>query len=467
MIFGRRKVVIIGAGLAGLSLATELVDEGFDVEIFERNRYLGGRASDLVDHKTHDPVPIGPHVFAASYNNFFRFLRKINAHRLIDWERNVFIEVIYKGEHHKLRFYALPAPFFMLPWIAAYPFIRLRDKLSNIVMSVDIWFSPTSRLRRLDAMTALEYLRSRGVSKPCIDRFWRFIVISLLNVPLEKCSAAEFTLLVKHWAHLKRRKFGFPKVGLGDIYADEAEKYIRAHGGTINRNCFVKEVRTDGTRIKSIVVERDGVDSSVTADVYVSTLHPIQLRELLPEDQLSCAPFNVLLEFEPVPYMSVNIWFDKKVTTKKFWAMVSGDPEGPAYLNTDFYDLSNIYTDRTDAGSYIASNIIYSGSHHILNDDEVIRRTLEEIAEVFPHNTAKPVHAHVHRTPYVIYAPLPGSIARKLSHKTPISNFFLAGDWTARVPQCMEAAVRSGYKCAEEILQVYGMQKRICDDRVY
>ena len=89
----RKKVVIIGAGLTGFSLASELAGE-FDIEIIETKSYLGGRASNTYDRKMDDPVPIGPHVFCQSYSNFFSFLKKIGAHRHIEWERQVFLEII-------------------------------------------------------------------------------------------------------------------------------------------------------------------------------------------------------------------------------------------------------------------------------------------------------------------------------------------------------------------------------------
>ena len=39
------KVIVIGGGVAGMSAAHELVERGFQVEIFERNpRYVGGKA---------------------------------------------------------------------------------------------------------------------------------------------------------------------------------------------------------------------------------------------------------------------------------------------------------------------------------------------------------------------------------------------------------------------------------------
>lgn len=41
------KVAIVGGGLAGLSTAVELLDQGYDVEIFEQRPFIGGKVSNL------------------------------------------------------------------------------------------------------------------------------------------------------------------------------------------------------------------------------------------------------------------------------------------------------------------------------------------------------------------------------------------------------------------------------------
>ncbi|HEV2037537.1 MAG TPA: FAD-dependent oxidoreductase, partial [Candidatus Eremiobacteraceae bacterium] len=55
------RVAVVGAGLAGLSAALDLVDAGFDVELFERSRLLGGRATSFVVDGIE--VDNGQHVF--------------------------------------------------------------------------------------------------------------------------------------------------------------------------------------------------------------------------------------------------------------------------------------------------------------------------------------------------------------------------------------------------------------------
>ncbi len=461
------KVVIIGAGLAAFALATELVDEGFNVEILEKQSYIGGRASDRVDRKMHDPVPIGPHVYVAWYNNFFRFLRKIHAHRLIKWERAVCLEIVYKDTHHKLRFYNLPAPFFTLPWILTYPFMTWKDKMSNRRLLAHVYVMSEERIERLDISTAYEYLISENVTIDCIDRFWRPIVFSLLNVPLETCSAAEFAMLVKRWSRLRRRKFGFPKIGLGDIYADEARDYIVKRGASIRRMSMVESVHTKYGRVTHLVVSSDGQRTHVTGDIFISTLNPVDLSRLLEGNPDFSELVAVTSHFKAVPYIAVNVWFDSKMTHKQFWALYGTDANGTPYMNTDFYDLSNIYEPHREH-SYIASNIIYSAQYDSLSDREIIERTVHEIHKALPHARGEVVHAHVHRIPYVVYAPHPGLRSKKIVHEGAISNLYVTGDLTVKeIPQCMEAAVRSGYKCAERVLAAHGISKQICDDRFY
>jgi uncharacterized protein with NAD-binding domain and iron-sulfur cluster len=41
----KQKVVIVGAGIAGLTAAQELIERGFDVHVYERRRFAGGKAA--------------------------------------------------------------------------------------------------------------------------------------------------------------------------------------------------------------------------------------------------------------------------------------------------------------------------------------------------------------------------------------------------------------------------------------
>lgn len=459
-----KTVAIIGGGLSGLSLATELVDEGFDATILEKNKYLGGRASNTIDKKFNDPVPIGPHVFVTAYHNFRRFLGKIEAHHVIVWERNFLTEIIYKGKHYQIKTSKLPHPFYLIPMHFNYKFTTLKEKLSSLMLITKVYMSSYQELEKLDNLNAYEYLIENGLTKGAIDKFLRLLVLSCINLPLELCSAAEFTFLMKHWLELKHRNFGFARGGLGDIYTKKAEEYILKRNGKILKNTSVSKIVFEEGKINYLIVKDGDKDQKVKADLYVSTLTPVDLRNLLPEDILFTDFFKNLNAFEGVPYISVNLWFDRKITNKRFWTLLNTD-DTPDYMNTDFYDMSNILPGERSY-SFIASNIIYSKPYSKMADEEIVKKTLEELKEAFPNMDAKLKHYHIHRIPYVIYAEYPGILKHQLGQKTPISNFYLTGDWTMKyVPQCMETAVASGYRCAEQILKDFGVNKKICNEK--
>ncbi|MCU0696536.1 MAG: FAD-dependent oxidoreductase [Myxococcaceae bacterium] len=81
---GKRRVAVLGGGVAGLTAAITLARRGFEVELFESNAYLGGKLGSW-------KVPLGPgeeawvshgfHAFFANYFNLNRFLDSLGLRR--------------------------------------------------------------------------------------------------------------------------------------------------------------------------------------------------------------------------------------------------------------------------------------------------------------------------------------------------------------------------------------------------
>jgi flavin-dependent amine oxidoreductase len=178
---------------------------------------------------------------------------------------------------------------------------------------------------------------------------------------------------------------------------------------------------------------RDG--AHVRADHVVAALPPQALAKLG-----LAAP-----AFEPSPYISCYLWFDRKLTRERFWAQLGV----LGRLNTDFYDLSNIRRGWAGRPSLIASNIIYSHRANAMPDAEIVAATQREIAAFIPGAAAaRVVHAVVNRIAMAIPCPLPGSESQR-----PAPSASIAGDWTRTgLPCSMESAVRSGLLAAGEIL---------------
>jgi hypothetical protein len=163
--------------------------------------------------------------------------------------------------------------------------------------------------------------------------------------------------------------------------------------------------------------------------------------------------------FEPSPYKSVYLWFDRPLATERFWAHLWR----PDLLNYDFYDLTGIRPSLRGQSSIVASNIIYSHRARDLSDDAIVQATVREIAEFAPEAAhASLRHADVHHIPMAIVAPLVGTEALRPPTMTPVPGLYLAGDWTrTQLPSSMESAVKSGLLAAEAVLEAASRPRRL------
>ena len=441
-------VLVAGAGVAGLSCAAALADAGLRVIVLERAGAAGGRAASWRDEATGDTVDIGPHVLTSEHHHFMALLDRLGTARQVCWQPDPFVTLLDRGIQLDISCKPWLPPFQALANVPnALRCVTLRDMASNWRIAWHAARLSEEATLALDGENGLDYLRRMGVSRRFTDWFWTPTVLSLLNVPLERCSAAAMMRVFRLMLGRSGYHFGFPRIALAGLFVPGCRRAVERAGGAIRLSTGVREVRVQGGRFRGLVLD-DGQE--LRAPCGVLALAPDAAADVCGRGE-AAASLRALAatarRFEPCPYVSTMLWFDRKVTPSRFWARVWADGD----LNTDFYDLSNIRRPAGDAPSLVASNAIHAHAAWDWSDERIVEQTRRELAQFAPAaRRAVLRHARVHRIPMAIHCPLPGTERLRPSNRTPVPGLWLAGDWTATaVPCSMESAARSGALAAE------------------
>ena len=436
----KSDVVIAGGGIAGLACGAALAGVGLKVNMFEADARLGGRACIFEDARTGDAVDIGPHVVTTEHRNFLALLERLGTGAQLLWQPKPLITLLDAGR--ALRMQALRC-------------LSLADLWSTRRIAWQAARMNERAVLALDEVDALDYLRQMHVSERTIAWFWQSATLALLNVPLARCSAASLMRVFRLLLGRSGYAFGFPKIGLADLFGPGCVRAIEAAGGAVCLNApvlfpIVRDGQFAGFQLEN--------GRQAIASAGVLALPPQALAEMGSRNPHSQAGLgrrvHNLRHFKPSPYVSTTLWFDRKITRERFWARVWRDGD----LNTDFYDLSNIRPLPADAPSMVAANAIHAHAAQAMSDRQIIERTRVEVAEFAPQaSQATLVHARVHRIPMAIPYPAPRTETLRSPHRSAIPGLCLAGDWTATgLPCSMESAARSGAMAGEIVATSMG-----------
>ena len=446
--------LVVGAGVAGLRCALALADAGMKVLVLEASPHAGGRAASWTDETTGMQVDIGPHVLTSEHRNFMAMLQRLGTADKVEWQRRPLVTLQDGRGVLRMPSPRLPPPLHGIS-LAARALTRLsfRDGWSHLRIAWRAARLNERTLRELDVEEAHAYLRDMGVRPAAVEWFWRSAMLALLNVPLEQCSAASMMRVFRLMLGRSGYHFGFPRVALAQLYVPGCCRAVVRSGGQVLFGARVRRLRIAHGRIFGVEME-DG--HFIDAPHTVLALPPSELAAIAGESrEPALEPLATAARyFRPSPYISTYVWFDRPVTTERFWARV-WTPQG---LNTDFYNLSRIRPALAGEPSVIAANAIGPMARGDWPDGRIVEHTINEVKEFAPlARQAHVVHARVHRTPMAIPQPRPGTEALRPRNETPVAGLWIAGDWTdTSLPFSMESAARSGALAAEAVLQAAG-----------
>ncbi len=452
-------IVIVGGGLAGLAVASCLVDRGLKITILESRPRLGGRASSFPDPATGELVDNCQHVSMACCTNLADFCRKVGIGEMLRRES----ELVFLGPDGTIsRFRAGrgPAPFHLAGSFLSAHFLKLRDKLSVAYGLARLAWSRDDR----PGESVADWLRRHRQTRGAIEMFWGPVLVSALNERLDRMDVGHARKVFLDG--FLRNRSGFqlelPLVPLGELYGRRLEEWLRIHEVSVRLTTGVRSIEPDEDGAIGGVVLRAG--DWIAADFVVVAVPFDRADRLISDGLRDRLPAMARLgAMQSSPITGVHLWFDRPVcpfdhvvTPGRLvqWVFNHTAIQGrtaPAGVEPTKDGAPDAPVDK---GQYL--QIVISASYDLLALDKVaIRdRVLAELAEIWPAaRDAELLRWWVVTEHGATFAVRPGIEALRPPQRTPIDGLFLAGDWTdTGWPATMEGAVRSGYLAAQEIL---------------
>lgn len=273
----RAEVVVVGAGLAGLSAATRLRAAGCDVHVLEAGDHAGGRlATEVVDGFV---VDRGFQVLNTGYPRAADL--DLDALELGWFARGAVVRV--EGRAHRV-VDPRQRPLGVIGTATA-PIGSLGEKTALAAFSLRAGYTPVRRLLAAPERTAEQALRAAGVGDAALERFLRPFLAGVLLEDELTTSSHYLDLL---WRSFVRGAIGLPAAGMqavGDQLADRVGRH-RVHLRTPVLAVGSGEVRT--------------ATGSCRADAVVVATDPATAARLLPGVEAS-APRQVTTHLHVLP----------------------------------------------------------------------------------------------------------------------------------------------------------------------
>jgi len=444
-------VIVIGAGIAGLTAAVNLADRGARVCVLEAKAVLGGRATSFNDPQTGERVDNGQHVLVGCYRETFAFLRKVGTDDRVRMQANLDVEFVDRaGTRTRLQCPVLPPPLNLLGGLLQWEAIGWRDRLAALTMAQPIRLAQKAQSGKRDAgrakiaaspgETVEQWLINNGQTARLREMLWEPLALAALNQSVRQAAAPPFARVLAEMfgADARDAALGLPTCPLDELYAEPARQFVEQRGGDVrigsparvvlaSDHLFHVDVRGQQLQAACVVC---AVPWYALSDVFAGDTRAVDgIRE-------------AAAATAPSPIASVNVWLDRRIMKTPFLGL-------PGRTMQWVFDKAQMFEASTSHLTLVASGAEQAMS---LTNEALIELALRELREALPEaRDARVQRASVVRERRASFSLAPGQPARP-GTRTNIERLVLAGDWIdTGLPATIEGAALSGRLAAEAI----------------
>lgn len=426
-------VLILGAGLTGLTAAYFLCEQGYRVTLLDHPSWQDGYGT--------DPIDAAPMLFGC-HRKTQTLLRSLEQSETIRPDATIPLEFrLPDGHIEAYRSTHLPGALQWMTSLFGFHGLAWHDRWNLFSHLEQIWEQAASLPADLNSRLADEWLASIGQSQEARERIWSPLTQWLTGNALGRLSAAVFVrqLSTIFLGHTMDARLTCLHGSIGDRFIAPMKGAVEKHGATILPQIQIPDVRFGQDGISGIRLS-DG--SQLHAQWYVAALSHLKLPALLPERLLTrYAYFAQLGELQTLPEIAVRFSGRAMVAHPRL-LLLAGRP---------FHQLT-ITSHGPDTLRYRLSVI----SHPPLmesGDGELTTLGRTELRTLLPninHDTLS--FEGISRQDQAALSLNPGAALLRPIQKSPVNNLVIAGAWTdTGWPANIESAIVSAARCAEII----------------
>jgi carotenoid phi-ring synthase / carotenoid chi-ring synthase len=475
----RADVIVIGAGVAGLTAALHLAERGLKPLVLESAVRVGGRLSggeEVTINGASFRLEHGVHGIWSPYRNFNALLARHNLRPVFvpaddeTWiyRRHGFTALANVGR--SIRRSPFPAPLHYLNLFLNPRFLwalDLRDWLSLFHVWAGLVFAlgidPIGENQPLEGLT-LDGLTRRW--SPALRALFQGLARNALSAPPDEVPLSGFLAFLRFYTLLRRDSWAFsylPDEGGASITEPLAER-VKSLGGEIRLNTTVDKLTAESTgwavHSGDQVFAADQVVLAVESRAAQIILAPLAFG--LPpifdwgSSKMGGAEGGGGFFPRSTSNAVIRLWFSTKPRRTGEAGIFSGE-----FIGHNFFWLNRIYNQyrrwgRETGGSAIEIHI-YGPPEVLARPDAVlIAQILQEVMSVWPELRGARLGQHLQRNNETHTLPAVGPAETHLGTVTPWPGLFCAGDWVRHPSPSffLERAAVTGIAAANEVLKL-------------
>ncbi|MEO1635379.1 MAG: FAD-dependent oxidoreductase [Cyanobacteria bacterium J06631_9] len=456
----QKKVVVVGAGWAGLGAAHHLAKQGYAVTLLEAGAQPGGLVAGWQTAKGRS-VEVGIHGFWYPYNNIFALTDELGIQPFTPYTRSsqyspaglevespIFAHEPYLptplGTFIYTRFKRLP----LLDRLSALPLLYALIDFDN---SDEAW-------KRYDNMTARELFKQYGVSERLYKESFEPMLLVGLFAPGEQCSAAAALGMLYYFilAHQPDFDVRWCRGTVGEMIFRPWVAQIEKAGGKVLANKRVSDVRVCADNEIDAVICGDEV---FEADAVIFSVGITGMKKIVANSEVlrDRPEFRNLSNLGGIDVLAARVWLDRKIDIPLPSNACFGFHQTTGWT---FFDLNALHDEYKDEpGTVVEVDYYHANQLLNLSDEQVLPLVQKDLAGCIPAFGDAKITGHaVVRIRQGVSHFAPGSYRYLLPKTTSFSNVYMSGDWivTRHGSWSQEKAYVTGLEAANKVVERIG-----------